>query len=274
MKINSLKNTKIAKVIRGNRPLKSAVKLTYKIAMFPFTRKGIDINIGGAGNYKLDYNFAFSDYESFGNRHNAGFRKWIECCKGKRTVFDVGAHIGLYTIPASRVIAPNGLVYAFEPSEANRMYLKRHLAYNGINNVVISPCLVGEKAVKKQIFYENKKTDPMNSRYPKKNISRYAKVYREQVSLDDFCENSGINPDVIKIDVEGTECNVLNGARVVMTKYRPIIFLSVHPNQMTLFQSSVDELRGIITDMRYFVHEWDGKEVSEFEHKEYILTPA
>jgi len=119
-----------------------------------------------------------------------------------------------------------------------------------------------------------KNTDPMNSCHPKKNIERYKKVHREQVSLDDFCKDSGVKPDVIKIDVEGAECHVLTGACAIMAKYRPIIFLSVHPNQMTLFQSSVDELKGIITGMRYSVREWDGKEASEFEHTEYILTPA
>ena len=76
--INLLKNTRIAYVIKRNSLVKATIKSIYKIVMFPFTRRGIDVNIGGLGVYKLDYNFAFHVYENFGNRHNAGFRKWIE----------------------------------------------------------------------------------------------------------------------------------------------------------------------------------------------------
>lgn len=272
--VKLIKNTKLGYVIRKNSLLKFLVKSIYKIIMFPFTRNGINVNIGRMGFRRLDYNFAFSGYEDFGDRHNAGFKRWLECCKDKNDIFDIGAHIGLYTIPASSVIAADGIVYAFEPSETNRKYLKLHLKYNNINNVVIVPCLVGEESKKEQVFYENKNTDPMNSLHPKKNIGRYTKVHREQISLDDFHRKSGIKPDVIKIDVEGAECNVLKGAREVIAKYGPVIFLSVHPNQLTLFKSSTGELKDIIKSLRYSVREWDDKEVSEFELKEYILTPA
>lgn len=242
--------------------------------MFPFTRKGINVNIGGLGIYKLDCNFALRDYESFGDRHNAGFRKWIECCKDKKAVFDIGAHIGLYTLPASSVIARDGTVYAFEPSEANRRYLKRHLEYNNIHNVVLFPYIVGEEEKEGQIFYESKDTNPMNSLYPKKNINLYSKVYREQISLDDFVKRTNLTPDVIKIDVEGYECNVLKGARRIIESYKPIIFLSVHPEQLTLFKSSVEELKKIVDNLRYIIQDWDGREPKDLAGlKEYILTP-
>ena len=68
--MKALKNTKIAHIVKRNYLLKAIVKSIYKFFMFPFTRRGIDINIGGLGAYKLDYNFALRDYESFGDCHN------------------------------------------------------------------------------------------------------------------------------------------------------------------------------------------------------------
>lgn len=273
--VTLLKDTKIANVVKKNPLLKTVIKSAYKFFMFPFTRKGIDVNIGGLGVYRLDYNFALRDYESFGERHNAGFRKWTEFCKGKKTVFDIGAHIGLYTLPASSVIAANGNVYAFEPSEANTKYLSRHLKYNNIHNVVLFQFIVGEATKKRQIFYESKNTDPMNSLFPKKNITSYSKAYRKQISLDDFIEKTKLKPDVIKIDVEGSEYNVLKGSRRVIESYKPIIFLSVHPRQLTLFRSSVEELKSIIDSLGYNARDWDGKKVEDLDGlKEYILMPA
>ena len=272
--IKVLKNTKVGYTIRRNPLLKSSVKSIYKIIMFPFTRKGIDVSIGGTGCYRLDYNFAFSEYESFGDRHNAGFRKWIECCKNKAVIFDVGAHIGLYTLPASKAIAPGGTVYAFEPSEANRRYLKRHLEYNKIYNVILSPYIVGEATKKKQIFYESKNINPMDSLHPKKNTNLYRQVYKEQISLDDFIKNFKVGPEVIKIDVEGSECNVLKGACRIISEYKPIIFLSIHPKQLSLFNSSIEILKDLIDSLGYIIQDQDGGRTAEFKHKEYLLRPA
>jgi FkbM family methyltransferase len=272
--INSLRKTKIAGLIRRNLLMKSAVKAVYKFIMFPFTRRGVDVDIGGAGPCKLDYNFALRGYEDFGDRHNIGFRKWVEYCKDKTVIFDIGAHIGLYTIPASKVIAPDGIVYAFEPSEANGRYLRRHLEYNNIHNVMLLPYIIGEETKERQIFYENKYTDPMNSIFPKKNINRYSKIYREQMSLNDFVSKYDVKPRVIKIDVEGAEYNVLKGACEIIRKYKPIIFLSTHPKQLGLFGTSVDELKDIINNLSYAIQDLNGKKAEAFEHKEYILTPA
>jgi FkbM family methyltransferase len=269
-----LKNTKIGKLIRRNIFLKSIIKFIYKAFMFPFTRKGVNVNIGDQGIYKLDYMFAFRDYEDFGNYHNAGYRRWIESCKNRKVVFDIGAHIGLYSIPASNAIVSDGIICAFEPSEANRRYLKRHLDYNNIQNVVIFPYIIGREKRKQQIFYESKDSNPMNSLHPKKNINRYLQVYREQISLDNFAEDFNITPDVIKVDVEGSECDVLKGARGVIARHKPVIFLSVHPKRLVLFKSSTNELKEVIDSLEYIIQDWDGGRVTEFEHKEYILTPA
>lgn len=269
--LNSLENTKIGAIIATSRLLKPAVKAVYKIVMFPFTRRGIEINIGGSGKYRLDYMFALRRYDSFGDKHNAGFKKWIDCCRDKKVVFDIGAHIGLYAIPASKAIRPGGKVYAFEPSDANRKYLLRHFKYNSINNAVIVPYLIGEESRKEQLFYENKKTDPMNSLHPKKNAWSYKKVLREQMALDDFTIRNDVKPQVIKIDVEGAEYGVLKGAQETIRKYSPVIFLSAHPKQLALFGSSIDEVLNLINSLQYSAYNCDGERVSELGFGEYIL---
>lgn len=272
--MRSLSNAKIADWIRRRPALKSAVKFFYKFIMFPFTRNGIGVNIGGAGVYRIDCAFALSRYEYFGERHNAGFGRWIECCKDARQVFDIGAHIGLYTLPASGVIAEKGMVYAFEPSKVNGSYIRRHLKYNHITNVVVLPYLVGEEMKRERIFYENTRVDATNSLNPKKDVKRYKKVCREQITLDNFIRERNIKPEVIKIDVEGAEYNVLKGAAEVVRACSPIIFLSVHPRQLLLFRSSVDALEKIISDLGYRMQDCGGNKVNEIEFGEYVLLPA
>lgn len=271
--LNLSKRKKLSEVVRKNRLLKALVKSAYKTVTFPFTRNGVEINIGGAGNYRLDHNFTFMRYDEFGNRHNSGFWKWIDCCREKTVVFDVGAHIGLYTLPAAGVVAKSGVVYAFEPSEANRKYLKRHLEYNKINNVEILPYVVGEAANKAQVFYESMETNPMNSINPAKNPGSYRRVIKEQISIDEFAFKNSVQPEVIKIDVEGAERNVLRGASEIIKKYSPVIFLSAHPKQLPLCGASIEKLEGIILQLGYHVLNHNGAEVKNIEFGEYILLP-
>lgn len=271
--VKSLNNTKMAAAVRKNRALKSFIKLSYRMIMFPFAKGGVPVNIGGAGEYRLDYIFALSRYESFGDRHNAGFKKWLESCKRAKVVFDIGAHIGLYTIPASSVIPQGGVVYAFEPSAVNRKYFKKHLEYNRISNVILLPYIVGDEANKRQTFYENRAVDPTNSLKPKKNTARYSKVLREQITLDNFAEEYNVRPDVIKIDVEGAEYNVLKGASGVLKKYSPVIFLSTHPRQLPKLGTSIEKLQEIISQSGYRIRDNNGAEVNHIEFGEYVLLP-
>jgi len=50
-----------------------------------------------------------------------------------------------------------------------------------------------------------------------------------QITLDQYCEETGIYPDVITMDVEGSEFEVIKGAESLLKTKRPIIFMSVHP---------------------------------------------
>lgn len=50
-----------------------------------------------------------------------------------------------------------------------------------------------------------------------------------QVKMDDWCMATGIYPDVITMDVEGSEFQVIKGAESVLRIVRPIVFMSVHP---------------------------------------------
>src|SRR6202048_3475496 len=61
------------------------------------------------------------------------------------TVWDVGAHHGLYTLLASKRVGSAGRVIAFEPSARERKRLRLHLQLNRCKNVVVESCALGDK---------------------------------------------------------------------------------------------------------------------------------
>lgn len=231
--------------------------------------------IGPYGPFRLDARFAFSDFEHWGDGHNDGFAACVEACRGKRCVIDIGAHIGLVSVPAASVLADNGRIVCFEPATANRRLLERHLALNGLTqHATVAGQLVGEQDVDQVPFFEMSSASGMNSIAHGAIGDGYSRVERTQVTLDSYCANHGLEPEVVKIDVEGAELAVLRGARNVLTRCRPQIFLSVHPRHIAALGESVDDLMALIAELGYDCRSGDGQRVEAFALREYILSPV
>ena len=229
--------------------------------------------IGPYGPYKVDPYFAFSNFAAWGEGHNAGFEACVEACRGARCAFDVGAHIGLVTLPMSEAIGHDGRVVAFEPADANAAVLEQHVCMNGMTNVEVVRVLVGASVEESIAFYETDEPSGMNSVVSYKD-NEYRATRRSQVTIDSFCTERGLEPDVIKIDVEGAELDVLQGARATLGSLRPKVFLSVHPELLELRGQSESELRARIADFGYTFETANGAPVDEFVHGEYILEPV
>ncbi len=229
--------------------------------------------IGPYGPFLLQPEFAFSNFENWGGAHNSGFRECIEACRGADCVFDVGGHIGLVTLPMSRAVAPGGRVYTFEPASGNLQCLRRHIADNDIRNVEVIDTLVGRTEEDQVPFFEEAGASGLNGFAVKGDRSRFTKTSHSQISLDSFCERSNLCPQVIKIDVEGAEYQVLQGAAETMRRCRPRIYLSIHPAHLKLLGSSTDALVALIEAQGYLCREIDGSPVQSFRLDEYLLLP-
>ncbi len=228
--------------------------------------------IGRYGPFRLNANFMFSNFESWGDGHNNGFEATVEACRGKRCVLDVGGHIGLVTLPISQVLAPGGRVVTFEPSAANLQYLKQHLQANAVDNVTVEACLVGDNA-KTVTFFEQRDAAGQNAQVVGKNRELYDEVIRSQVAIDAYCEAHGLSPEIIKMDIEGAEVGALKGARHVLSTYKPTVFLSVHPRHIEMMGASIKEMEEFLEDVGYTVSEIGGAPVDMFRLAEYCLQP-
>ncbi len=61
-------------------------------------------------------------------------------------VFDIGAHVGFYTLLAADLVGPEGQVFAFEPVPRNLCYLRKHLRLNSIDNVTVMDMAVADSS--------------------------------------------------------------------------------------------------------------------------------
>jgi FkbM family methyltransferase len=141
--------------------------------------------------------------------------------KSDTIFYDIGAHAGYYSILASKKVGDDGEVYSFEPLPRNVSYLKKNVQINKCKNVNIVESAISDSDGM-ALFSEGA------SSYEGK-ISPYGEINVSMKSIDSLMRISNLKkPDMLKIDVQGSEFRVLMGAKNTITKFKPKIFLSIH----------------------------------------------
>jgi FkbM family methyltransferase len=84
-------------------------------------------------------------------------------------------------------------------------------------------------------------------------------------SVDELCAELDFHPDLVKIDVEGYELAVLAGARATLGRYRPHLFLELHPQRLRELGGSVAEVVELLAGLGYAFHRPGGSPVGRRE---------
>ncbi len=157
--------------------------------------------------------------------------------------FDVGANIGYYTMLMARA-ASSGAVHAFEPDPFCAALLQLNLRVNRLENVTLNPVVLG--ASRGRVQFVRATDSGFNSL---RDTGRRAVASTFPVTMDtlDACLDAtgAQRVDVLKIDVEGAEGLVLEGARQVLSdpsrRPRLILLELFDPNQRP-FGSNVTDI--------------------------------
>lgn len=140
---------------------------------------------------------------------------------------DAGANQGELTLIAAKRV-PRGRVVAFEPVPANADRLRDNVARNGFANVTVVAAGLSRAAGRATFFGEGgdgARNEGATSLFPAAGRDRPA-GQADLTTLDDAVRALGLTAlDVLKIDVEGAELAVLEGARAALETFRPAILL-------------------------------------------------
>lgn len=191
-------------------------------------------------------------------------------------VFDVGAYIGVYALLAG-LYESSKLVYAFEPMPDIADVLRRNVAVNGLDNVHVETCAAADQNGEATLFIPRAGLPASSSTREGFRDAR-TEIKVRTVKLDSFVEARGIRRvDLIKVDTEATEPQVLEGARGVLQRDRPLVICEV------LAGHTEDELNRILGDLdyRYFWITSDGLVERQkiegdpsYQHNNYLFVPV
>lgn len=191
--------------------------------------------------YKVSYKTLWGDKMSFylpegGMIYHYGF--WeanltnflVKFLKEGDIFFDVGAHVGYYTILASSLVGETGRVYSFEPTPRTFKSLEENCRKK--NNVSLFNNAVLNKETEITFFDYGPKYSAFNT-FQKRTAQEISfrdkaeQIKVKTIILDKLCENQSITPTLIKIDAEGAEHLILEAMTTILQTKYPIVSIEV-----------------------------------------------
>ncbi|HYH59406.1 MAG TPA: FkbM family methyltransferase [Thermoleophilaceae bacterium] len=147
---------------------------------------------------------------------------------GGGVVYDVGANIGFFALLAARLVGPAGHVYAVEPVAENADAVRANAELNDFENVTVVERAAGATTGREPLLVvADASWSHLAARGSHPQTARTVEV--EVVALDELVAAGEIAPPTfVKIDVEGSEADVLNGMRESLRQHRPIIVCELH----------------------------------------------
>lgn len=166
------------------------------------------------------------------------------------TIIDVGANIGFLSLKFSRWVSKKGLVIAIEPEPLNVQILKQTLGEKKISNVEIINGAAAEK--EGTLFLKLNPLNPADHRLSDQGIPIQA------FTIDNLLHGKDHYPiSLIKIDVQGAELRVLEGAKKTIAQYKPIIFIEIDDESLNSAGFSANGLIDLLLSYGYNL--WDEK---------------
>ena len=136
-------------------------------------------------------------------------------------VLEAGANIGPVTVPLARAVGPEGRVFAYEPQRLVFQLLCCNLALNELGNVVAQPSALGARAGVARV----PAIPPSQSHNFGGVALSTGADSGEQVAVERI-DDLGLDAcRLVKVDVEGMEAEVLEGARATIARLRPLLYL-------------------------------------------------
>ena len=177
--------------------------------------------------------------------------------------FDVGAHIGKYTLLGARPVQPGGEVHSFEPNPDMFKLLTHNAAANNLQKVFLNRNAVSDRdgPMEFEVCAETlfsalrRKEVRLPGREPVKVISV------DSIRLDTYLARTRRRADLVKVDVEGAELMVFLGSKSLLAlppEMAPVWVFEYEPENYASFGYAPQALFALLTDAGYGI--WHSRE--------------
>lgn len=163
--------------------------------------------------------------------------------------YDIGANAGFYTLALARLVGRGGTVCAFEPLAENAANILEHLRLNSCSNVTLYQVAVSDQ--NGLSAFQVAQSNSMGY------LVGGGGYWVPTVAIDALIEAAKLPvPDIVKMDVEGAESKVLEGARKLLGMRKTIWVIALHGAEQR------KEIGRILTDHGYRIYRLDSSVIA------------
>lgn len=228
--------------LRGQLWLWTLLRRPYRGVLRVVSRwRGVGRSVEGEG---LRWRYPFSEFDR--EFEAPVLRAFRQVTTPGAVILDIGANFGLFTVYGARLVGSAGRVIAFEPSAAADA-LADHVRLNGVGDrVELVRMMVGESIGEAELWESGDSSfssisQAAAARGAGGNLVMQRRV-RPMTTIDSFCEEHHVVPDVIKMDIEGAEGKALRGASGFLARRHGHLILELHPSVLRDLGEDVEDL--------------------------------
>ncbi|MEL7421036.1 MAG: FkbM family methyltransferase, partial [Cyanobacteria bacterium J06555_3] len=170
------------------------------------------------------------------------------------TIFDIGSHIGYYSLLFAKHAGKTGQVHCFEPSQTIET-LRQNAELNQWANLKIHDFALFDR--EGTICMEQRGKTRVKTETSEQDILVEMKIFDEwkkQANIKSF--------DLFKLDVEGAEFNILQGMKETIEEFKPAILIEVHTEMLPEFGFSASEVFDFLRSANYKIAPVDQDEIT------------
>lgn len=218
-------------------------------AWFATGGKGFRHNVNGIDSLRI----------SFKQSHNAEKINWEpeQYCEMMSMVhlgdqvIDIGAFWGLFSLGSALRVGHTGRIVAVEPSPQSFSILRSNIRSNRFDSIIIAiEEICADIPGRLLDFYADSNGSMVDSTFAKQGCVQNL-VKRRTTSVEELTIRFNLTPKIIKIDAEGFEHLIIKGAEKTIERFRPIIFIEFHPEELRLCNTSVNDVLSYLDYLGY-----------------------
>ena len=195
----------------------------------------------------------------------------INLLKPGMVFFDVGAHIGYFSLLASQLVEKEGRVHSFEPTPSTFELLQENS--EGLSNIRLNNMAVYSHSTELEITDCGLLNSAFNSLFAPRvapqfqHMLGHAKHRVQTISIDEYVRNTGVAPNFIKIDAESAEYDIIEGMRETLAVWRPMFSIEVGDMDIEEVRSSRD-IVNFARSFGYEAYDFNGQELKPHQVQE------
>ncbi|NYH79773.1 FkbM family methyltransferase [Actinopolyspora biskrensis] len=202
--------------------------------------------------------------------------------------FDIGAAYGMYSFSLARLVGTAGEVHSFEPQRKPYRILAAGARLAGVRNMRVDHAALGNRPGTRVLTVPTRFGFPIHGHAHVSDdvlVPGEGGLFRgkrsvpsETFSVDRIRHARGLSRiDFMKIDVEGYEPSVLEGAEETLENCRPKILLEIEERHLARYGTDPEKITGWLSDLGYGAHvrhggEWEPVERVTGWKRNYLFT--